>query len=117
AVIGGGNSGIEAAIDLAGIVNHVTVLEFAPELKADEVLQKRLYSLPNVTVVKNAQTKEITGDENVNGITYVDRETGEEKHVELQGVFVQIGLVPNTEWLPETVERNRIGEIAVDKRG
>ncbi|MCY8004433.1 alkyl hydroperoxide reductase subunit F [Bacillus haynesii] len=117
AVIGGGNSGIEAAIDLAGIVNHVTVLEFAPELKADEVLQKRLYSLPNVTVVKNAQTKEITGDENVNGINYVDRETGEEKHVELQGVFVQIGLVPNTEWLPETVERNRIGEIAVDKRG
>ncbi|MFP3878237.1 alkyl hydroperoxide reductase subunit F [Bacillus paralicheniformis] len=117
AVIGGGNSGIEAAIDLAGIVNHVTVLEFAPELKADEVLQKRLYSLPNVTVVKNAQTKEITGEENVNGITYVDRETGEEKHVELQGVFVQIGLVPNTEWLPETVERNRIGEIVVDKRG
>ena len=117
AVIGGGNSGIEAAIDLAGIVNHVTVLEFAPELKADEVLQKRLYSLPNVTVVKNAQTKEITGDENVNGITYVDRETGEEKHVELQGVFVQIGLVPNMEWLPETVERNRIGEIVVDKRG
>lgn len=117
AVIGGGNSGIEAAIDLAGIVNHVTVLEFAPELKADEVLQKRLYSLPNVTVVKNAQTKEITGEENVNGITYVDRETGAEKHVELQGVFVQIGLVPNTEWLPETVERNRIGEIVVDKRG
>ncbi|MFT0803119.1 alkyl hydroperoxide reductase subunit F [Bacillus swezeyi] len=117
AVIGGGNSGIEAAIDLAGIVKHVTVLEFAPELKADEVLQKRLYSLPNVTVVKNAQTKEITGDDSVNGITYVDRETGEEKHVDLQGVFVQIGLVPNTEWLPETVERNRIGEIAVDKRG
>lgn len=117
AVIGGGNSGIEAAIDLAGIVNHVTVLEFAPELKADEVLQKRLYSLPNVTVLKNAQTKEITGDQSVNGITYVDRETGEEKHVELQGVFVQIGLVPNTEWLDETVERNRIGEIVVDKHG
>ncbi|MGK9162688.1 alkyl hydroperoxide reductase subunit F [Bacillus subtilis] len=117
AVIGGGNSGIEAAIDLAGIVNHVTVLEFAPELKADEVLQKRLYSLPNVTVVKNAQTKEITGDQSVNGITYVDRETGEEKHVELQGVFVQIGLVPNTEWLEGTVERNRIGEIIVDKHG
>ncbi|WGD81994.2 alkyl hydroperoxide reductase subunit F [Bacillus subtilis] len=115
AVIGGGNSGIEAAIDLAGIVNHVTVLEFAPELKADEVLQKRLYSLPNVTVVKNAQTKEITGDQSVNGITYVDRETGEEKHVELQGVFVQIGLVPNTEWLEGTVKRNRMGEIIVDK--
>ncbi|MGG4363373.1 alkyl hydroperoxide reductase subunit F [Bacillus subtilis] len=117
AVIGGGNSGIEAAIDLAGIVNHVTVLEFAPELKADEVLQKRLYSLPNVTVVKNAQTKEITGDQSVNGITYIDRETGEEKHVELQGVFVQIGLVPNTEWLEGTVERNRMGEIIVDKHG
>ncbi|MCY8028932.1 alkyl hydroperoxide reductase subunit F [Bacillus inaquosorum] len=117
AVIGGGNSGIEAAIDLAGIVKHVTVLEFAPDLKADEVLQKRLYSLPNVTVVKNAQTKEITGDQSVNGITYVDRETGEEKHVELQGVFVQIGLVPNTEWLDGTVERNRIGEIIVDKHG
>ncbi|PAC87850.1 alkyl hydroperoxide reductase subunit F [Bacillus subtilis] len=117
AVIGGGNSGIEAAIDLAGIVNHVTVLEFAPELKADEVLQKRLYSLPNITVVKNAQTKEITGDQSVNGITYVDRETGEEKHVELQGVFVQIGLVPNTEWLEGTVERNRMGEIIVDKHG
>lgn len=113
AVIGGGNSGIEAAIDLAGIVNHVTVLEFAPELKADEVLQKRLYSLPNVTVVKNAQTKEITGDQSVNGITYVDRETGEEKHVELQGVFVQIGLVPNTEWLEGTVERNRIDRKSV----
>lgn len=117
AVIGGGNSGIEAAIDLAGIVNHVTVLEFAPELKADEVLQKRLYSLPNVTVIKNAQTKEITGTDSVNGITYVDRETKEEKHIELQGVFVQIGLVPNTEWLDGTVERNRMGEILVDKQG
>ncbi|MGG3572297.1 alkyl hydroperoxide reductase subunit F [Bacillus gobiensis] len=117
AVIGGGNSGIEAAIDLAGIVKHVTVIEFNPELKADDVLQKRLYSLPNVTVIKNAQTKEITGTDNVNGITYVERDTEEEKHIELQGVFVQIGLVPNTDWLAETVERNRIGEIAVDKHG
>ncbi|WP_070120879.1 alkyl hydroperoxide reductase subunit F [Bacillus marinisedimentorum] len=117
AVIGGGNSGIEAAIDLAGIVKHVTVLEFMPELKADDVLQKRLHSLPNVTVVTNAQTKEITGTGNVNGITYIDRETGEEKHIELQGVFVQIGLVPNTDWLDDSVERNRIGEIAVDKSG
>ena len=108
AVIGGGNSGIEAAIDLAGIVNHVTVLEFAPELKADSVLQDRLYSLPNVTVLKNVQTKEITGTDSVNGITYIDRETGEEKHIELSGVFVQIGLVPNTDWLGDTVERNRI---------
>ena len=117
AVIGGGNSGIEAVIDLAGIAKHVTVIEFAPELKADSVLQDRLFSLPNVTVVKNAQTKEITGTDKVNGITYVDRATGEEHHIELQGVFVQIGLVPNTEWLEGTVERNRIGEIIVDKRG
>ena len=107
AVIGGGNSGIEAAIDLAGIVNHVTVLEFLPELKADSVLQERLYSLPNVTVIKNAQTKEITGTDKVNGISYIDRETEETHHVELQGVFVQIGLVPNTDWLGETVERVR----------
>lgn len=117
AVIGGGNSGIEAAIDLAGIVNHVTVLEFAPELKADSVLQDRLHSLPNVTVVMNAQTKEITGTESVNGITYIDRETNEEHHVELAGVFVQIGLVPNTDWLGDVVERNKFGEIVVDKRG
>ena len=116
AVIGGGNSGIEAAIDLAGIVNHVTVLEFLPELKADSVLQDRLYSLPNVTVIKNAQTKEITGTDKVNGISYIDRETEETHHVELQGVFVQIGLVPNTDWLGETVERVR-GEIVVDNRG
>ena len=116
AVIGGGNSGIEAAIDLAGIVNHVTVLEFLPELKADSVLQERLYSLPNVTVIKNAQTKEITGTDKVNGISYIDRETEETHHIELQGVFVQIGLVPNTDWLGETVERVR-GEIVVDNRG
>ncbi|PGV47842.1 alkyl hydroperoxide reductase subunit F [Bacillus sp. AFS037270] len=114
AVIGGGNSGIEAAIDLAGIVNHVTVLEFAPELKADSVLQDRLNSLPNVTVIKNAQTKEITGTDKVNGISYIDRETGAEHHVELQGVFVQIGLVPNTDWLEGTLERTRMGEIVVD---
>ncbi|MEC2055900.1 alkyl hydroperoxide reductase subunit F [Peribacillus psychrosaccharolyticus] len=116
AVIGGGNSGIEAAIDLAGIVKHVTVLEYSSELKADSVLQDRLYSLPNVTVIKNAQTKEITGTDKVNGITYVDRDTGEASHIELQGVFVQIGLVPNTDWLGETIERER-GEIVVDKRG
>ncbi len=117
AVIGGGNSGIEAAIDLAGIVNHVTVLEFAAELKADRVLQDRAHSLPNVTIIPNAQTTEITGDSHVNGISYKDRETGEIHHVALQGVFVQIGLVPNTEWLDETVERNRMGEIVVDKHG
>ncbi|MFJ5769350.1 alkyl hydroperoxide reductase subunit F [Psychrobacillus sp. NPDC093180] len=117
AVIGGGNSGIEAAIDLAGIVNHVTVLEFMPELKADSVLQERLYSLSNVTVLKNVQTKEITGTDSVNGVTYIERETGEEKHVELAGVFVQIGLVPSTEWLGDAVERTKFGEIVVDKRG
>lgn len=117
AVVGGGNSGIEAAIDLAGIVRHVTVLEFAPELKADAVLQDRLYSLPNVTVLKNVQTSEITGTDKVDGISYIDRATGETKHVELQGVFVQIGLVPNTDWLADTVERTRIGEIVVDSHG
>ncbi len=117
AVIGGGNSGVEAAIDLAGIVKHVTVIEFNPELKADAVLQDRLHSLPNVTVVTNAQTSEITGTDKVNGITYIDRASGEEHHVELQGVFVQIGLVPNTEWLGDTLERTRFGEIVVDKHG
>ena len=117
AVIGGGNSGIEAAIDLAGIVKHVTVLEFLDELKADSVLQDRLYQLPNVTVIKNAQTKEITGSDSVNGITYVERDTGQEQHIELEGVFVQIGLVPNTDWLGDAVERNKFGEIIVDKNG
>jgi len=117
AVVGGGNSGIEAAIDLAGIVKHVTVLEFASELKADSVLQDRLHSLSNVTVLKNVQTKEITGTDSVNGITYIDRATNEEHHIELAGVFIQIGLVPNTDWLGDSVERNKFGEIVVDKRG
>lgn len=115
AVIGGGNSGIEAAIDLAGIVNHVTVLEFMPQLKADTILQERLYSLKNVTVVTNVLTKEITGNDKVDGITYLDRDSGEEHHINLQGVFVQIGLVANTEWVGDTVNRNRIGEILVDR--
>lgn len=114
AVIGGGNSGIEAAIDLAGIAKHVTVLEFMPELKADAVLKERLYSLPNVTVIKNVQTKEITGTDKVNGITYTERESGAVHHIELQGVFVQIGLIPNTDWLSETVDLNRFGEIITD---
>jgi alkyl hydroperoxide reductase subunit F len=117
AVVGGGNSGIEAAIDLAGIVKHVTVLEFMPELKADAVLQNRLYSLPNVTVLKNVQTKEITGTDKVNGISYVERETGAIQHIELQGVFIQIGLVPNTDWLANSVERTRFGEIVVNNHG
>jgi alkyl hydroperoxide reductase subunit F len=117
AVIGGGNSGVEAAIDLAGIVKHVTVLEFNPELKADAVLQERLHSLPNVTVITNAQTTEITGTDKVNGISYMDRETEKVHHVELQGVFVQIGLVPNTDWLDDQIERTRFGELVVDKHG
>lgn len=116
AVIGGGNSGIEAAIDLSGIAHHVTVLEFGKELKADNILQNRLRGLSNVTVLTNAQTTEITGNDKVNGLTYIDRESGEEKHIELAGVFVQIGLIPNTDWLEGTLERNKIGEIIVDKR-
>ena len=116
AVIGGGNSGVEAAIDLAGIVGEVTVFEFMPELKADEVLQRKLHSLPNVTVITNAQTTEITGDKTVNGITYVDRATNETKHVELEGVFVQIGLVPNTEWI-EGIEKDKFGQIVVNSHG
>jgi alkyl hydroperoxide reductase subunit F len=118
AVIGGGNSGIEAAIDLAGVVNHVTVVEFMPELKADAVLVKKLHSLPNVTVHTNAQTTEITGaDGKVNGLRYKDRATGEEHLVPLAGVFVQIGLVPNTEWLKGTLELTKFGEIVIDAKG
>ena len=118
AVIGGGNSGIEAAIDLAGVVNHVTVIEFMPELKADAVLVKKLHSLPNVTVHTNAQTTEITGaDGKVNGLRYKDRATGEEHAVPLAGVFVQIGLVPNTEWLKGTLELTKFGEIVIDAKG
>ncbi|HEX5373026.1 MAG TPA: alkyl hydroperoxide reductase subunit F [Aquabacterium sp.] len=118
AVIGGGNSGIEAAIDLAGIVQHVTVVEFADQLKADAVLVNKLKSLPNVTIHTNAQTTEITGaDGKVNGLRYKDRATGEEHRVELEGVFVQIGLVPNTEFLRGTVELSKFGEIIVDAKG
>ncbi|MBR9648944.1 FAD-dependent oxidoreductase [Clostridium tyrobutyricum] len=117
AVIGGGNSGIETAIDLAGIVEHVTVLEFLPGLKADEVLQNRLKSLSNITVITNAETKEITGNEKVNGITYIDLSTGEKHSVKIDGVFVQIGLVPNTGWLNGTVELNSRGEIITDNKG
>jgi len=118
AVIGGGNSGVEAAIDLAGVVNHVTVIEFMPELKADAVLVKKLHSLPNVTVHTNAQTTEITGaDGKVNGIKYKNRETGVETLVPLAGVFVQIGLVPNTEFLRGTVELSKFGEIIIDAKG
>ena len=117
-MIGGGNSGVEAAIDLAGIVAHVTLLEFGAELRADAVLQRKLRSLNNVTVHTSAQTTEITGDgKRVNGIDFKDLTSGEAKHVELEGVFVQIGLVPNTEWLKGTLELSRHGEIIVDARG
>ena len=118
AVIGGGNSGIEAAIDLAGIVAHVTVIEFADQLKADAVLVNKLKSLNNVTIHTNAQTTEITGDGSVvNGIRFKDRASGEEHHVALEGVFVQIGLVPNTEFLKDTIELSKFGEIVVDAKG
>lgn len=117
AVVGGGNSGVEAAIDLAGIVNHVTVLQHRDELKADQVLQERLRSLPNVTVLMNASTQEITGTDKVNGLTYVDRVTGEERHIELEGVFIQIGLLPNTEFLHGTIDLNAHGEIIIDNHG
>jgi len=118
AVVGGGNSGVEAAIDLAGIVGHVTLLEFGDALRADAVLQNKLYSLPNVTVVKSAQTTEVTGaDGKVNGLAYTDRVTGQSQHIALEGVFVQIGLLPNTDWLKGTLELSRFGEIIVDAKG
>ena len=117
AVIGGGNSGVEAAIDLAGIVGHVTLIEFDTALRADAVLQRKLTSLKNVTVFTNAQTTEITGDQTVNGLVYKDRASGELHKVELEGVFVQIGLVPNTDWLKGVVELSKHGEIVVDAKG
>ncbi|ROO34549.1 alkyl hydroperoxide reductase subunit F [Pseudomonas sp. 7SR1] len=118
AVIGGGNSGVEAAIDLAGIVAHVTLLEFDVQLRADAVLQRKLHSLPNVTVITNAQTTEVTGDgQKVNGLRYKDRPSAEVHDVALEGIFVQIGLLPNTDWLKGTVELSPRGEIVVDARG
>jgi NADH-dependent peroxiredoxin subunit F len=118
AVIGGGNSGVEAAIDLAGLVAHVTLVEFADALKADAVLVNKLKSLNNVTIHVNSQTTEITGaDGKVNGLRYRDRATNEDHLVALEGVFVQIGLVPNTEWLKGTVDLSRFGEIEVDAKG
>jgi len=117
AVIGGGNSGVEAAIDLAGIVQHVTLVEFTGALKADAVLVRKLKSLPNVTIHVNAQTTQITGDgQKVDGLVFKDRASGAEHRVELAGVFVQIGLVPNTEFLKGAVELSRYGEIVVDQR-
>jgi alkyl hydroperoxide reductase subunit F len=117
AVIGGGNSGVEAAIDLAGIVKHVTLVEFDTKLRADAVLQDKLRTLPNVDVIVNAQTTAITGTDKVDGLTWKDRASGEEKRVDLEGVFVQIGLVPNTEWLRGSLELSKFGEIVVDAKG
>ena len=118
AVIGGGNSGVEAAIDLAGIVGHVTLLEFDSKLRADAVLLARLRSLPNVAIIVSAQTTEVSGDgDKVNGLAYKDRVSGKESRLELEGIFVQIGLVPNTDWLKGTIALSPRGEIVVDARG
>lgn len=118
AVIGGGNSGVEAAIDLAGIVGHVTLIEYADQLKADAVLQKKLHSLDNVEVIIGAQTTDITGADNkVNGLNYKDRATGESHHLEVAGVFVQIGLLPNTDFVKDTLKLSQYGEIEIDAHG
>lgn len=118
AVIGGGNSGIEAAIDLAGIVEHVTVLEFDSKLRADQVLQDKAASMGNITIIKNALTTEVVGNGNkVTGLQYTDRLTDESHQLELAGIFVQIGLVPNSEWLADTIELTQRGEIITDKQG
>ncbi len=117
-VIGGGNSGVEAAIDLAGIVSHVTLFEFDSKLRADAVLQRKLASLPNVTIVTSALTTEVTGDGNkVNGLVYKDRNTDQVKRIDLAGVFVQIGLLPNTDWLKGTINLSKFGEIEIDAKG
>ena len=118
AVIGGGNSGVEAAIDLAGIVSQVTLIEYDSRLRADEVLQRKLRSLPNVRVIVSAETTEVHGDGGrVSGLSYRDRSSGERHRVELEGVFVQIGLLPNTEWLAGSIALTPRGEIEVDARG
>ena len=119
AVIGGGNSGVEAAIDLAKIVGHVTLIEFDAGLRADEVLQRKLRSLPNVEIITNGQTTEITGAAGrVNGLVLKDRKSGDERRIELEGIFIQIGLVPNTEWLEGTgLDLSRFGEIVTDVHG
>lgn len=118
AVIGGGNSGVEAAIDLAGIVGHVTLLEFDGQLRADAVLQRKLNSLPNVTVITKALSTEVTGDgSKVNGLLYKDRNTDEMQRIDLEGIFVQIGLLPNTDWLKAAVNLSNRGEIEIDAKG
>jgi NADH-dependent peroxiredoxin subunit F len=118
AVIGGGNSGVEAAIDLAGLVAHVTLIEYDSDLRADAVLQRKLASLPNVRIITSALTTEVLGDgEKVSGLKYKDRNSDTLHEVALEGIFVQIGLVPNTEWLAGTIALTPRGEIEVDHRG
>ncbi|AXK73659.1 alkyl hydroperoxide reductase subunit F [Lysobacter sp. TY2-98] len=118
AVIGGGNSGVEAAIDLAGLVAHVTLIEFDSKLRADDVLQRKLRSLPNVDVITNGQTTEVLGDgAKVTGLVVKDRASNESRTIELEGVFVQIGLLPNTEWLKGSIELTPRGEVVIDDRG
>ena len=115
AVIGGGNSGVEAAIDLAGIVAHVTLIEFDSQLRADAVLQNKLRSLPNVDIITSALSTEVIGDgEKVQALAYTDRNTDESHRIDLDGIFVQIGLVPNTEWLKGPLTLSPRGEIEVD---
>ncbi len=118
AVVGGGNSGVEAAIDLAGVVEHVTLIEYDDRLRADDVLQRKLRSLGNVDVIVSANTTEVLGDgAKVTGLTYVDRATGEGHRLDVEGVFVQIGLLPNTEWLEGSVDLTDRKEVVVDDRG
>ncbi|MCX8018370.1 MAG: alkyl hydroperoxide reductase subunit F, partial [Rhodocyclaceae bacterium] len=117
AVIGGGNSGVEAAIDLAGIVGHVTLLEFDSKLRADAVLQDKLRSLANVTIIVNAQTTEVTGADKVDGLIYQDRASGKTHRLELEGLFVQIGLVPNTDFVKDALALSKFREIEVNAKG
>jgi alkyl hydroperoxide reductase subunit F len=118
AVIGGGNSGVEAAIDLAGVVAHVTLLEFESSLRADAILQKKLFSLANVTVITQALSTEVSGDgKKVNGLVYTDRKSGQVHRIDLEGIFVQIGLLPNSDWLKGTIALSARGEIEIDARG
>jgi alkyl hydroperoxide reductase subunit F len=118
AVIGGGNSGVEAAIDLAGIVSHVTLVEFDTKLRADAVLQKKMYSMPNVTVITNALSKEVLGaDGKVTTLRYEDRANNQMHDIALQGIFVQIGLLPNTDWLKGVIDLSPRGEVIIDQKG
>ncbi|MDR0484923.1 MAG: alkyl hydroperoxide reductase subunit F [Alphaproteobacteria bacterium] len=117
AVIGGGNSGVEAVLDLAGIVKHITLIEFSLELKADKILQERLHALKNVSIITNAQTTEIMGTSKVESLKYLDRNSGNETTITVQGVFILIGLQPITDWLGDNIAKNKIGEIIVDKHG